>query len=161
MKMNVLLLFMLGLTGLKAQEVMPASGGNASGSGGSVSYSVGQVFYNTSTGTNGSESQGVQHPFEIIVITTSEETKDITLCSAFPNPTTDFLTLKVENYYDGNLLYQLYDINGNLLETKRLQGIETSISLSHLVPATYFLKVLQIQSISTQKEIKIFKIIKN
>ena len=32
-----------------AQEAIPATGGDASGSGGSASYTVGQVFYNTNT----------------------------------------------------------------------------------------------------------------
>lgn len=43
-----------------AQDVKPASGGNASGSGGSASYSVGQVFYTSPTGAGGSSGLGIQ-----------------------------------------------------------------------------------------------------
>jgi len=43
LKLSAVLLLGLGLTGLQAQESVNATGGNASGSGGSVSYSVGQV----------------------------------------------------------------------------------------------------------------------
>lgn len=43
-----------------AQEVVPASGGNASGSGGTANYSVGQVFYTNITGLQGSMDQGIQ-----------------------------------------------------------------------------------------------------
>ena len=43
-----------------AQEVKPASGGNASGSGGSASYSVGQVFYTAPNGAGGSSGLGIQ-----------------------------------------------------------------------------------------------------
>ena len=48
---------------MKAQtshQVLSASGGDATGSGGSVAYSVGQIVYTTSTGTTGSVAQGVE-----------------------------------------------------------------------------------------------------
>jgi len=79
LKLSAVLLLGLGLTGLQAQESVNATGGNASGSGGSASYSVGQVAYQTHTGTNGSVSEGVQQPFEISVVTAIEEAKGINL----------------------------------------------------------------------------------
>ena len=69
LKLITLLLLGVGLTGLQAQQAIPASGGNASGSGGSASYSVGQVIYSKNTGTNGSVAQGIQQPYEIMVVT--------------------------------------------------------------------------------------------
>lgn len=157
LKIIIMLLLELGLTDLQAQEAIPATGSNASGSGGSTSYSVGQIVYTTNNGTNGSVAQGVQQPFEISVVTAIEETKGITLeCSAYPNPTTDYLTLEIENFDLSTLTFSLYDINGKLLENKKIECKETSIIMSNLVPATYFLKVIQ-----CNKEIKIFKIIKN
>ncbi len=71
----------------------------ASGSDGTASYTVGQVVYTTETGTNGySIAQGVQQPFEISVVTGIKEAKDISLSvSAYPNPTSDYLIVKVEN----------------------------------------------------------------
>ena len=53
LKLGVVALLFLGLSNLQAQEAVPASGGEAGGSGGSVSYTVGQVVYTTKTGTNG------------------------------------------------------------------------------------------------------------
>jgi len=151
------LLLGIRLTGLQAQTTIPATGGNASGGGGSASYSIGQMVYTTNTGTNGSVARGVQQPFEISVITAIDEAKGITLqCSAYPNPTTEFIKLKLENYKTENLTYQLFDINGKLLENKKIDGNETRIVMYNLVPATYFLKVIQ-----CNKEVKTFKIIKN
>lgn len=125
-----------------------------------MSYTVGQVVYTTNTGTNGSVAQGVQQPFEISVVTGIEEAKGITLqCSAYPNPTTDFLTLKVDastSLSIQSMEYQLFDINGKLLENKKVEDDETSIVMSNLVPAIYFLKIIQ-----NNKEVKSFKIIKN
>ena len=159
LKLSAVLLLGLGLTGLQAQTSVNATGGNASGSGGSASYSVGQLAYTTNTGTNGSVSEGVQQPFEISVVTGLEEAKGINLSvSAYPNPTTDFLNLKVDASTPlsiQSMSYQLYDINGKLLENKKIEGNETSIVMSNLVPATYFVKVTE-----GNKEVKTFKIIK-
>ena len=157
LKLSVVLLLGLGLTGLQAQESVNATGSNASGSGGSVSYSVGQVVYTTNTGTNGSVAQGVQQAFEISVVNGLEEAKGIKLSvMAYPNPTTDYLTLSIGEFDISNLSYQLYDMNGKLLQSEKITGNQTSIVMSNLVPANYFVKVIQ-----GNKEVKIFKIIKN
>ena len=156
LKLSAVLLLGIGLTALQAQETIPATGGNASGSGGTVSYSLGQVVYTTNTGTTGSIAQGVQQPFEIMVVTGIEEAKGINLVvSAYPNPTTDNLTLNISEFDISNLLYQLYDMQGKLLQHEEITGNQTSIVMSNLVPATYFVKVVQ-----GNKEVKTFKIIK-
>ena len=157
LKLSAVLWLGLGLTGLQAQKSVNATGGNASGSGGSVSYSVGQVVYTTNTGTNGSVAKGVLQAYEISVVTAIEQTKGINFSvSAYPNPTTDYLTLSIEEFEISNLLYQLYDINGKLLQNEKITSNQTSIVMSNLVPATYFVKVIQ-----GNKELKTFKIIKN
>ncbi len=157
LKLSAVLLLGLGLTGLQAQTSVNATDGDVSGSGGSVSYSVGQVVYTTHTGTSGSVAEGVQQPYEISVVTGLEETKGINLSvSAYPNPTTDYLTLEVKDVELLNLHFQMYDMNGKLLQNEKITGNQTSIVMSNLVPATYFVKVIQ-----GNKEFKTFKIIKN
>jgi hypothetical protein len=155
-----LLFFVIELTGLKAQEAIPASGGDASGSGGSVSYTVGQLVYTTNFGASGSVAQGVQQPYEISIVVGIEAACGINLSVlAYPNPTTDLLLLKVDastTLSIQSLSYQLFDMNGKLVHSKKIESSETSIAMSNLVPAIYFLKVLQ-----SKKEIKTFKIIKN
>ena len=152
----VFCMFGLGIA-IQAQNAIPASGGNATGSGGSVSYTVGQVVYTKYTGTNGSVAQGVQQPYEISVVTGIVEAKGISLeIEVYPNPATDFVKLKIENYEVKNLRYQLYDINGSLIKDNKVEGNETSISMQNLLPSVYFLKVTD-----NNKVIKTFKIIKN
>jgi len=80
-----------------AQKNTVASGGNASGSGGSASYAVGQVVYTTNTGINGSVAQGVQQPYEISTTVGINETTIHLGMSVYPNPTTDYLQLKVKS----------------------------------------------------------------
>ena len=159
---NIILIFITVFslsffTELQAQQSIVSSGVNASGSGGSVSYSVGQLVYTTNIGTNGSVAQGVQQPFEISVIIGIEDAKGISLtCVAYPNPTSGNLILKVADYDTENLMYQLFDLNGKLLESKKTENNETKISMENLSSAIYFLKIIQ-----GNKEIKTFKIIKN
>ena len=156
-KLSAALLLCIGLTGLHAQNTIPASGGNASGSGGTVNYTVGQVVYTTNTGTNGSSGQGVQQPYEISVVTGIEEALGISLeIGVYPIPATDFVKLRIKNYEVQNLRYQLYDNNGSLLLDNKVEGSETSIIMNNLVPAIYFLKVTD-----NKKVVKTFKIIKN
>ena len=158
-KVYVSLIVLSGLvhTGLQAQSASTATGGNATGSGGTVSYSVGQTGYTTQTGTTGTVAQGVQQPYEISVVAGIEEAKAITLdCTAYPNPTTDFLRLKVLDYDTVNLTYQIYDSSGKQLVNRKVEGSETTISMQGLVRGSYFLKVTD-----NKQEIKTFKIIKN
>jgi hypothetical protein len=147
-------LLLIGLAGLQAQENTVATGGKATGSVGTVSYSVGQVFYTTNTGTTGSVAQGVQQHYEISEVTAVEGAKFINL-AAYPNPTTDFLQLSIETEKLQDLSFQLYDMSGKLLRNEPVTDNLTSIQMSDFVPAMYFVKVIQ-----GDKEVKTFKIIK-
>ena len=150
------------LTGLsmQAQQSVTASGGEASGSGGTVSYSVGQLAYSTNSGTNGIISEGVQQPYEISEVTGIHDIEGINLIiSAFPNPTTDFLQLKVDAFTSlgiGDMQYRLYDLQGKLLQSKAITADIMEISMTGLIPATYFVKVLHNNTIA-----KTFKVIKS
>lgn len=159
LKLSAIFLLGLCLKGLQAQTNVNATGGNALGNGGSVSFSVGQVVYTTNTGTNGSVAQGVQQPYEISVVTAIEETNGINLSvMVYPNPTIDYLTLNIDastSFCIQSMFYQLFDMNGKLLQSKEIRGNQIFIVMSNLVPAIYFVKVNH-----GNKEIKSFKIIK-
>ncbi len=139
LKICTVLLLWIGLIDLQAQETIVTAGGVATGSGGSSSYSIGQVVYTTDTGASNSISQGVQQPYKILVITGIELAKGINLSYlAYPNPTSNFLTLKVENYKVDNLSYQLFDMNGRILISNKITVSETELDLKNLNPANYF-----------------------
>ncbi len=157
LKLSVVFFLGLGLMGLQAQKSVNSTGGNASGSGGSASYSVGQAVYTSNTETGGTVAQGVQQPYEIWVETTIEEAKGINLLvTAYPNPTTDYLTLRIDEFDISDLSYQLYDMQGKLLRNEKITSNQTRIVMSNLAPATYSVKVVQ-----GNREIKTFKIVKN
>jgi hypothetical protein len=160
LKLSAVFLLFIGIQALKAQEAIPASGGNALGSGGTVSFTVGQVVYTTNNGTNVSVVQGIQQPYEISVVNGLELASGITLqCLVYPNPTIDLLHLKIDAPTSHNLQsmnYQLLDMNGKLLEYRKLTGDVTLITMSEFPMATYFLKISENNIV-----VKTFKIIKN
>ena len=153
-KLSVLLLG-LGLT-TNAQEVTTTTGGNASGSGGTVTYSVGQIVYATNTGTNGSVAQGVQQTYEISIVLGIEDNSIKLELTAYPNPTTNYLTLNVGKAELSILNFQLYDMGGKLIESNKITSTTETIRMENLPSSTYFLKVT-----NNNKEVKSFKIIKN
>ncbi len=155
MKKIIVIITLLCLSEVMAQQTTDASGGNAAGTGGSSSYSVGQITYN-SISSGGSVSQGVQQPFEIATLG-NDEFPEITLqISIYPNPTTSFINLNIENHSMENILYQLFDINGKQIQMQSISSTETQISMEHLASAIYLLNVIQ-----NNKIIKSFKIIKH
>jgi hypothetical protein len=159
MKNNTLFLlaFLLSFS-VQAQtshQVLSATGGDASGSGGTVAYSVGQIVYTTSTGTTGSVAQGVEQAYEISSVGIKETALNISL-SIFPNPTNDFLTLKVEDYNNEALSYYLIDEQGKLVLNQQITNQDTQVAMSTLARGAYFINVLK-----ANKKIQTFKIIKN
>lgn len=157
---SALLLSGFGMTGLKAQDAIPASGGNSKGSGGSVSYTVGQLVSTTEIQASGTLTQGVQQAYEISVITENVEIKGISLSfSVYPNPATDYILLKVENGMLYDLTYSLYDTSGGLIVTDKIGSNSTTIQTGMLAAATYFLKITKTND-TVSKEVKTFKIVK-
>ncbi len=149
--------FCLYMATTYGQSAISATGGTATGTGGTVTYTVGQVTYNTITGTSGSVAQGVQQPWEISTVTAIEKTEGITLqMSVYPNPTGGVLKLTIRDIDDKNLSYRLFDMNGLLLQDKKIYSQETEISLQDYSSTMYFLRIAD-----NKQDIKVFKIVKN
>jgi hypothetical protein len=140
----------------QAQESANVSGGDATGSGGAVAYSIGQVVYTTNTSSSGSVAQGVQNAYEIFTVSVEETTLNISLI-AFPNPTTENLTLQISDFNKEKLAYQLFDMQGKLLSNGQVTAQQTQINTASLPAATYLINVVNQEN----KKVQSFKIIKN
>ncbi|OFY67347.1 MAG: hypothetical protein A3H98_05685, partial [Bacteroidetes bacterium RIFCSPLOWO2_02_FULL_36_8] len=146
----------LRFTLLFSQETITTTGGNLKGTNGSVSYTVGQVVNQTYSGGNGYIIQGVQQPYEISIVTSQEEAKDIQLKFAlYPNLTQDVINLIVDNVNTTDLRYQLSEISGRQLTNTPVLNRETQINLSSYPAETFILTIFR-----DKKIIKTFKIIK-
>ena len=77
--------------------------------------------------------------------------------SAFPNPASDFLELRIETQeFDyQNVLYQISDINGKLIKSDKILDIRTVISMQNLPQGVYLLEVK-----AKNNTLKTFKIVK-
>ena len=132
-----------------------ASGGGTSNASGSISYSIGQVTYQSVSNTSGSVSQGVQYAYEISTLSLEENALNLSLM-AYPNPTQDLLNLRVGNYNQEKLAYKLIDFQGKVISEASMLSEETTIDMKQLPVATYFVEVH-----NEGKKVQTFKIIKN
>lgn len=138
-----------------AQQSAHSAGGEATGGGGTVSYSVGQVVNNLQSENGFSIYAGVQQPYEISVITGISETTVQLEISAFPNPTADQLKLKMPVDATQSCSFQLFNLHGNLINQGMINSDVELITMNQLVPGIYLLVVQREHEI-----LKTFKITK-
>jgi hypothetical protein len=100
-------------------------------------------------------AQGVQQSYVISTVGIKETALNISL-SAFPNPTTENLTLQISDYNNEKLLYQLFDMQGKQLSNGQITAQQTQINMNSLPAAAYFVNVVNQEN----QKIQSFKIIK-
>jgi len=138
----------------EAQQNVLTAGGEAKGGTGTVSYSLGQLAFLTLSGTEATLSEGAQQPYEILFNGLNDPGFSLE-CLAHPNPSDDFVRLKIENPEIKNLSYRLLNLNGLILGESVIKEKETIIPLSELSPGAYFLLVCENEvAVSSYKIIK-------
>ena len=153
---KLLLLLFLSICGIyEAQQAIIPAGNNAQSGTGSVSYSVGQIFYETQTSATGKITPGVQQPYEIFTLATNENVVQSNI-SVYPNPVKDFLTVDFNSEKLDNSSYQLFDVTGKVINQGNLKSVKSQISASSLTSGIYLLRIT-----NSGKVVKSFKIIKN
>jgi hypothetical protein len=137
--MKTLLLSALSALSIFAhsQQAVVSGGGDAFGTVGSVSYSIGQIAYSHSA--DGLINEGVQQPFEIFSISVDDKFQDFQL-NIFPNPTSNALIIAMENYSPG-VSASVLSADGRLIDTILLISSVTSIDVSSLPAANYFIRL--------------------
>lgn len=160
MKKNILLmLFVVGFCQhLLAQQTVPVSGGNINGSGGSGVFTVGQMNYGSITDKNNvSVVKGIQQPIEINQPISVDPSFNMAIkCSVSPNPTSDFVYLRIDDTKFKEYSFELIDLNGKPLISNPITEITTQIDLREFISANYLVKIMHQNKIITT-----FKIFKN
>ena len=154
-KLNLTLFFACVLQLSYSQETVPSTGGDATGTGGTSSFTVGQVFYTTNASSTGSISQGVQQAFEFQTLSNPELTTVQLTAVIYPNPTTDYVVLKITDTALENLKYTLFDLNGKTIASKKITTTSTQIIMKNSSIGMYLLKLTK-----KNQPLKTFKIIK-
>lgn len=150
---GIFFLLVLSVSALAQEAVVPA-GGNATGSGGSLSYSVGQLVYTVISDQNNSIVQGVQQPYEISVVISVPEVQPMNNVLLYPNPTENEVVLRL-NLTEG-LYYRIIDIKGAFMESRMIMADQTIIDMSRYSASTYLLELIQ-----NNKTIQTYQIVKN
>lgn len=148
------------VTGLTAQVVIPAAGGDVKGTGnvGSMSYTIGQLINSASSG---SLLHGVQYPLEVYIIANLKDNVTEVLFKVYPNPTTEDLMLTAPyNALALTIYYQLCNLKGEILLSEQLQGAQVVIPMQNYLPSTYLLKIMTSKDGTSGQELNVFKIIK-
>ncbi len=122
-------MFCLYITNSFAQQAVPVSGGSLNGSGGNVVFTVGQMNYGSITDKNNvSVVKGIQQPVETDQKTNVDPSFNMAIkCSVSPNPTSDFIFLKIDDTKFKEYSFELIDLNGKTL----IKLISNSILLKY------------------------------
>ena len=102
---------------------------------------------------SGDSSRFYYHPVSSGIPETIDEQLTV-----YPNPVKDYLILKIDaaSSLTGEMMsYSLFDLSGKLLESRKLEGNVTRISMRRLPPATYVIKISD--GNKARKEFKIIK----
>ena len=148
----------MSFTALYAQNAVLSAGGDATGTGGSLAYSVGQPSYTNYDGESGSMNLGVQQPYIVIMVGTEEP--DIRLTTTiYPNPVTTSVNLQMDKNNPvldlTDYSFNLYNVNGKMILHQEITATSTAIPMENLGDGIYLLSVIHKNS-----EIKTFKIFK-
>jgi hypothetical protein len=149
-----LVFLLLIFESMNAQQVISSTGGTGQNANGTLTYTLGELVIDTRTSGSTTITQGFQQ--SRLTVTSVKELQDLGFTiAAFPNPTSNFITIKVEKGKPEKITYSLIDVSGKPLHNGKLLNGEAEISFISLNPATYILKIFQ-----DGKEIKTVKIVK-
>lgn len=138
----------------QAQQVLASSGAFGQSTVGSISYTLGEGAISTQTNGNTTLTQGFQQT-QIVVTAVSEATVSGFSIALFPNPTHDFITLKIEKGETRDLEYILFDAQGKILLKQKLTGAEVQVPFTQFNPGSYAISIRR-----QGREMQIFKVIK-
>ena len=118
------------------------SGGNYhANSSGSISWSLGELAIHTLKSGESIITQGFQQTR--LAVTSVKEIPGLTmLITAYPNPASDHIYLKVDGEAE-NLHYEVYNTNGKLLRRGLIDTNPVQIPFHDLSSAVYFIRVIQ------------------
>lgn len=142
-----------------AQSGFVSAGANGANENGSVSFSVGQVVYNSYESADGAFSltQGLQQPYIISSQQLPDGLKEISSIelSVYPNPTSDLLNLSIAGTDAEGLVYYISDIKSRTHLSGEITSENTQIDVAHLLPGVYFVEVRK-----NKQPVRAFKVVK-
>jgi len=124
----------------RAQQTVSTTGQTITSSTGNISYTIGQIDYITNENSF-SLAQGVQQVYNktpVTYVTTLD--KSITV-SVWPNPIVNTLFIKINDDAESGFSYQVFSIEGQLIETKKITSNNTSIDTHDFNIGVYIISI--------------------
>lgn len=135
-----LVLLLVGGSPVLGQQAIVPAGGEATGSGGTVSWTLGQVDYEASQSSGGSVQRGVQQPYEWLVMAADEESRPTV--SVRPNPTADQVRLEWNEPLPTGARYLVSSSTGALIDEGPATGTTLSIPLERHASGRYVVRII-------------------
>lgn len=125
-----------------SQTSLHSSDGNLNGTNGHATYTMGQLFYHTNQSIGGRETQGIQQPYVLKLVTKESATKHDISCSLYPNPSANIVYLKIKGERTlESIHYEITTLSGKKIKKGRIKNIDSSIDLNTLSPSTYLILI--------------------
>lgn len=158
---NLLLLLLTTLGGgMSAQQAITFAGADGMSSAASFSYSCGEVAVQKASVASITVfdatqyfTEGVQQGYPLRELGI-DEILNVNI-SVYPNPTTGSVTMENNEAIEG-LNYELYDLDGRLIQHGDCSNTTTSLDLSQCSSGSYMLRITN----ADKKRNRIYKIIK-
>lgn len=141
---------------LPAQQTISPTGGETTGSGGTVSFTIGQIDYTYQTGSNGNLLQGVQQPYELFTVGITEDARSFSI-RVFPNPTAHSITILSDTHFEEHLALMLYDVQGKLIYREPHHSQQSVIDMCLYASGQYLLDILHPQKQQPLQTVQIIK----
>ncbi len=139
-KSTVLSLFLLVVCYVSySQEVVSPAGAHHQSQAMSISWTLGEAVIETFVSGEYILTQGM-HQGELLV--TSIHEHEMISVNVFPNPVTNVLHIELANdFMDGELTMQLFDISGKLIDSQKISHPETLYPFQKYKPGVYMLSI--------------------
>lgn len=149
--MWLLLIFMIPYS-LFSQQVVSAAGTVFESETTSISWTLGETAIETLSTENSTLTQGFHQP-TLTIVSVKEWAKLDFNIQAFPNPTRDFLMIRLDEMPCENMEFRMYNMNGQMVEQGKISELHTRISFENQRAAYYMVQILR-----HNQAIKTFKI---
>ncbi len=140
----IAIFFALGYS--NAQSIAPqsvnSSGTSMSQSNGSLSFTVGELVVLSLTDTDGNTlGGGFTSGATISTSSIKEPDLDVIQVKVFPNPTTDLITVAIQESKLSKVEIEITDVNGKVISNEHYSAISTNIGINSASwnSGTYFL----------------------
>lgn len=138
-----------------AQSDFTVAGGDATGDSGYLSYSIGQVSFESYSSNEGNISLGVQQShIKTLTLGNSAEESHFGV-SLYPNPARNDFQIKWLHDMPLDVEAELYDVFGRKLKSFKIKSDDERFAIASWPPGIYFIRIFQNQTFI--KSIKLIK----